>query len=237
MLTLLSLFRVCIISILRIVAVLNLDTADLTYTAVPAHIYSVLEPTLGIISACLAIMRPLFEKILPKQFLKSSVRSISKQHKVKETTTAKKNGTMLGIPMKDYFNSRPSVDVGGERGREKSLNDFHRLDDEISAIESTPRLPRQQEEVRAAEADPYPLPSVSAMSPDTRSIEDSSSVDARSQDGRPLVPAIFDGTGYSVNITAEQPTHRHHLEMAYDDSESRRGQGSGIRVKQEWEIR
>ena len=229
-------FRVCIISILRIVAVLDVDTADLTYSAVPAHIYSVLEPTLGTISACLALMRPLFEKILPKHFLRSSVRSMSKQHKTKESTSLKKNGTMLGIPMKDYFHSRQPADVGGERGREKSLNDFHRLDDETSATESTPGL-HQGEDLRTAKPDPYPLPSVAAISPDTRSIEDGISIDTHSQDGRPLVAAVFDGPAYSVDITAERPTHRHHLEMASEDNGSLKGQGSGIRVKQEWEVR
>ena len=223
-------------SILRIVAVLSLDTADLTYSAVPAHIYSVLEPTLGIISACLAIARPLFERLFPKQFLRSSIRSISKQHKPKEPTSLKKNSTMLGIPMKDYFHSRQPADVGGERGREKSLNDFHRLDDETSATESTPGF-HQREDPRTVKPDPYPLPSVVAVSPDTRSIEDEISIDTPSQDGRPLVAAVFDGPAYSVDITAERPTHRHHLEMASEDNASLKAQGPGIRVKQEWEVR
>ena len=218
-------------------AVLGLKTSDLSYSAVPAHIYSVLEPTLGIVSACLALMRPFFEKILPRHFLRSSIRSIPKQHKVRESTSVKKSRTVLGIPMKDYFNSRSVADVGGERGREKSLNDFHRLVDENSATESNPQLAQQREEARAVKADAYPLPSISAMSPDTASIEDGISIDAHSQDGRPLVAAIFDGPAYSVDISAEQPTHRHYLEMASECGDNRRGQESGIRVKQEWEIR
>ena len=38
---------------------------DLTYDKALTDIYSVLEPTLGIICACLATMRPIFERVLP----------------------------------------------------------------------------------------------------------------------------------------------------------------------------
>lgn len=58
-------YRVCIISILRITSLFNITHEDLTYTKVPADIYSNLEPSLGIVCACLPIMRPIFDRCCP----------------------------------------------------------------------------------------------------------------------------------------------------------------------------
>ncbi|MCJ1381296.1 hypothetical protein MMC17_004406 [Xylographa soralifera] len=64
-------FLVCIISILRIVSIFSISFVDLTYTKVPTDIYSILEPSLGIICACLPILRPFFDRIVPSSLLHS----------------------------------------------------------------------------------------------------------------------------------------------------------------------
>ncbi|MCJ1393209.1 hypothetical protein MMC18_006081 [Xylographa bjoerkii] len=64
-------FLVCIISILRIISIFSISLADITYTKVPTDIYSILEPSLGIICACLPILRPIFDRILPASLLHS----------------------------------------------------------------------------------------------------------------------------------------------------------------------
>ena len=71
-------FLVCIITILRIASIPSIAPGDLTYTSVKTDVYSILEPSLGITSACLPIMRPLFEKMIPSRFLRS--RGIGKNH-------------------------------------------------------------------------------------------------------------------------------------------------------------
>lgn len=58
-------FVVVIVSIVRLVVLLQIDLDDFTYSAVNADIFSALEPTLMISCACLPIMRPLFRRILP----------------------------------------------------------------------------------------------------------------------------------------------------------------------------
>ncbi|KAL8725839.1 MAG: hypothetical protein Q9181_006265 [Wetmoreana brouardii] len=55
---------VCIISILRIVAIENLDPLDMSYTSAADGIYSSLgRQSLGIVAACLPIMQPVFAKM------------------------------------------------------------------------------------------------------------------------------------------------------------------------------
>ncbi|KAL8715376.1 MAG: hypothetical protein Q9220_000709 [cf. Caloplaca sp. 1 TL-2023] len=49
---------ICVITILRIVSVHNLDLNDLSYTAVEDGIWSDLEPCLGIVNACLPVLQP-----------------------------------------------------------------------------------------------------------------------------------------------------------------------------------
>ena len=56
--------RICVITILRITSLKNLNFADFTYAVEPVAIWSVLEPTLGIISACLPIIQPIVRKLV-----------------------------------------------------------------------------------------------------------------------------------------------------------------------------
>ncbi|MCJ1249738.1 hypothetical protein MMC30_006964 [Trapelia coarctata] len=59
-------FVVCIISVFRIIYIsTGVQFFDITYSKVPTDIYSILELTLGIICACLPIMRPIISKALP----------------------------------------------------------------------------------------------------------------------------------------------------------------------------
>lgn len=57
------------ISLLRIVWLKNWDITDLTYTVTPGACWSVLEPTLGVVNACLPTIRPSLRKILNKDVL------------------------------------------------------------------------------------------------------------------------------------------------------------------------
>ena len=57
--------NVCIITLLRVVAVvqLNGNMSDITYSVVDDSIYSTIESTLGITNACLMVLRPVVEKL------------------------------------------------------------------------------------------------------------------------------------------------------------------------------
>ncbi|KAI0869288.1 hypothetical protein GGS24DRAFT_505940 [Hypoxylon argillaceum] len=56
-----------IISLLRVMWLINLNLNDLTYSVVPGVIYSVLEPTLGIVNACLPTIRPATKRMCLKK--------------------------------------------------------------------------------------------------------------------------------------------------------------------------
>lgn len=55
--------RICIITIARIVLIRDLVTTDLTYTTVILFFFSILEPLLGIVLACLPLVRPAAQKL------------------------------------------------------------------------------------------------------------------------------------------------------------------------------
>ena len=81
---------------------------DFTYDRVPTDIYSVLEPTLGIICACLAIMRPLFERLLPSSLAGARGSAGSRNRKDKKSNNKPTgNPTSLGssVVHKGYLSS------------------------------------------------------------------------------------------------------------------------------------
>ncbi|RDL41292.1 uncharacterized protein BP5553_01271 [Venustampulla echinocandica] len=55
-------FGICIISILRVVAIQELDYSDVSYNIVWDTMWTVLEPTLGVINACLPMLQPVASK-------------------------------------------------------------------------------------------------------------------------------------------------------------------------------
>ncbi|CAG8974184.1 hypothetical protein HYALB_00007347, partial [Hymenoscyphus albidus] len=57
---------VCIVTLLRVVWLQNWDLSDLTYTLKPGAIYSILEPALGVLNACLPVIAPVLKKLFRK---------------------------------------------------------------------------------------------------------------------------------------------------------------------------
>ena len=56
-------YRICVLSVVRVVAISKLDFADATYNIVLDNIMSALEPTLGVINACLPLLQPIIPKV------------------------------------------------------------------------------------------------------------------------------------------------------------------------------
>lgn len=67
---------VCVVSIVRILYLSRVRYTDSTWTDVDTFIWSTVEPCIGIVSACLPVMRPILQKIVP-----SSVSSIGQPPK------------------------------------------------------------------------------------------------------------------------------------------------------------
>ena len=57
------------ISLQRVLWLKHWDLTDLTYGATPGACWSILEPTLGVVNACLPTMRPSLRKIFNKDVL------------------------------------------------------------------------------------------------------------------------------------------------------------------------
>ncbi|MCJ1312337.1 hypothetical protein MMC25_006011 [Agyrium rufum] len=127
-------FLVCIISILRIISISTINVPDLSYSSVATDIYSVLEPSIGIIAACLAVIRPLFHRWNPRRWRGSSS---SSSENVMESGGTMSKGRRLkrnygGIAMKGFIHTLHEKNgvispIEGSRGREKSLSEFRRL--------------------------------------------------------------------------------------------------------------
>ncbi|KAL8888010.1 MAG: hypothetical protein Q9205_002299 [Flavoplaca limonia] len=55
---------VCVVSIVRLVILANVDQADITWNYVPAATWSAAEPSVAVVSACLPSLRPLFVRVI-----------------------------------------------------------------------------------------------------------------------------------------------------------------------------
>ena len=53
----------------RLITVLKVDERDFTWTEVPALEWIAVEPSIGILVACLCVCRPLMEKLWPKRWM------------------------------------------------------------------------------------------------------------------------------------------------------------------------
>ncbi|KAF2827280.1 hypothetical protein CC86DRAFT_466080 [Ophiobolus disseminans] len=54
---------ICIISLLRVIYVARMDLVDFTYASADLAVWSVLEPTLGVVNASLPVLRPVLARI------------------------------------------------------------------------------------------------------------------------------------------------------------------------------
>ena len=59
-------YRICIISLQRVIWFKNWNLADLSYTSVGGIYWSILEPSLGIVNACLPTMQPVLRLLFKK---------------------------------------------------------------------------------------------------------------------------------------------------------------------------
>ncbi|MCJ1246343.1 hypothetical protein MMC30_003550 [Trapelia coarctata] len=128
---------VCIISILRISSFFTITPEDLTYSKVPADIYSNLEPSLGIVCACLPIMRPIFDKLFPSIRRNSSERRIQSTPAPKGiSTTGQRSEAYLRAASADDESRKPDEELGFSRmavGNQDNARSYpvEKLDDSI----------------------------------------------------------------------------------------------------------
>ncbi|KAF2679344.1 hypothetical protein K458DRAFT_422378 [Lentithecium fluviatile CBS 122367] len=106
---------ICVITILRLTSIRRLDFSNFSYTAAEVEIWSILEPYLGIINACIPVMQPAVRRMFRAR------------HPVSRSQTK---------------NSHPSLPtIGGSGGTSKNdKRNFRRLHDvsyELQSIDRT----------------------------------------------------------------------------------------------------
>lgn len=114
-------------SLMRVLWLLNWDLTDMTYTVTPGAIYSVLEPTPGVVNACLPTIKPAINRLLGVNTInwsKNTSRSGSKpgirsSRDRKELQAMKKNRGHDFVQLEDHIpltsivvGRRPSGDFG-----------------------------------------------------------------------------------------------------------------------------
>lgn len=106
-----------IVAALRIYYLLQLDfNADFTYDGNPTYIWSVIEPCMAVISACVPLFRPLLERIFPRlrsRPAESSRYSTFSSQKKRNTMARDQYETVSddNIPLQDASPHRPGLSV------------------------------------------------------------------------------------------------------------------------------
>ncbi|KAF2197695.1 hypothetical protein GQ43DRAFT_337432, partial [Delitschia confertaspora ATCC 74209] len=54
---------ICVVSLLRVLYISRMDIHDFHYTYAGLGMWSIVEPQLGIINACMPVMRPLLNQL------------------------------------------------------------------------------------------------------------------------------------------------------------------------------
>ena len=110
--------RICVLSAVRIHAIVTLDYTDFSYSVVPDGVYSVLEPCLGVVNASLPVLQPVVQKL-----------SHSRIFSLRRTTGVSSTST----PRKKRIGN--SWSASGEETKPKR---FHRLEDAAGLDDHVP---------------------------------------------------------------------------------------------------
>lgn len=110
---------ICILTLIRVKAIWDFDLNIASFKVVPVAIWSVLEPTLGVVNACLPVMRPALHKLFG---LHSMIRTRLPSRRSEPKSS--KNSKCFDRSNKE-----------GNVSKKKLDNDFQRLYDDQYALE------------------------------------------------------------------------------------------------------
>ncbi|KAI6080694.1 hypothetical protein F4821DRAFT_275689 [Hypoxylon rubiginosum] len=106
---------ICILSLLRIIFVNNWDLTDVTYTAPLTTIFTILEPTLGVVNASLPVMKPALDRIFHLEIFNWT--------KEVFTGCSWSNTTNVNTGNTSQDRLPPSANKSGSNGRSVQLSD------------------------------------------------------------------------------------------------------------------
>ncbi|KAI0601485.1 hypothetical protein F4775DRAFT_582067 [Biscogniauxia sp. FL1348] len=108
---------ICVLSLLRVIWLHNWHLDDMTYTVTSVAIYSILEPTLGVINACLPTIRPVLKRLSGTH---GSTWSRNRIGGTKDSRNSNNSGqTQESGPVSSYNNQLIYVDNNESRGFKK----------------------------------------------------------------------------------------------------------------------
>ncbi|KAI9823825.1 MAG: hypothetical protein M1819_001126 [Sarea resinae] len=121
---------ITIISIVRMQSLLVLNFADFSYSMINPVFWTVTEPSLAIISACLPMLRPVLNYVFPKNFWGKSSRDqrstgnpISKSFERLEEGNYPLTRVDLGVTTTDIAANTSESNLKGPTGTARSLDD------------------------------------------------------------------------------------------------------------------
>ncbi|KAL8824702.1 MAG: hypothetical protein Q9170_008072 [Blastenia crenularia] len=125
---------VCIVSVIRLVVLSQVNTSDITWNYVPAACWSAAEPSIAVVSACLPSLRPLFVRLIWHRPKPSSSNLPSWRNSNKKHIPLSRNGSTQGsfnrlheFEGRDEGREGPwrtnSVTVFGGKGKRGSAGD------------------------------------------------------------------------------------------------------------------
>jgi len=124
----------CVAAIIRLPLLLSMNQSDLTWTAVEAGLWINVECNLGIVCACLPVMKPLFRAISPMTSLRSYLWKYSRGTSRTGSTRDPRGTSTDKIVSNDAhgdFHKDESIELQGQR--------WHAVDIKHDLYESTPR--------------------------------------------------------------------------------------------------
>ncbi|MCJ1294429.1 hypothetical protein MMC34_005987 [Xylographa carneopallida] len=111
---------VCVAAIVRLPLLLSMNQSDLTWTAVEAGLWINTECNLGIVCACLPIMRPLFRAVSPMVSLRSYLWKYSRgTSRTGSTRDPRSTSTDMIVSVEGYSDSQKerSIELQSQRWR------------------------------------------------------------------------------------------------------------------------
>lgn len=118
---------ICVLTILRINSVQILDLTDVTSSCAPLALWTVLEPTLGVVNACLPVMRPALQKIFGSDAILWTLLSTRSSE-----SKSSKGSKLLG----SSFKGDNMVDAGRENDFQRLYDDRHTLAEQKNIVQA-----------------------------------------------------------------------------------------------------
>ena len=114
---------VCVVSVVRATQIRTVSDEDVSWTAVIAVMWSGIEINIGVVSACLPTLRPIFTSVLRGH---QRVTSQAKHGTISQGETEFGLRSFKKHPTQGYGELDRSTDMRGSRDRDESFGNFQR---------------------------------------------------------------------------------------------------------------